>query len=149
MIKYYKIRTCFLYTIYLTPIAALKIGVVQELIWSILRFRRYLGKVSRELPGEVEQSLSPPCVCVRNRRGRAAPLLPLPLPIAHLCVFRQVRWLAEDWRTGPFLPVCRSAQAMLSAFLQLDGQCNTHFQNKQECRIKSWCRLYPHRSLRT
>ena len=47
-----------------------------------------------------------------------------PLPIAHLCVFSQVRWLAEEWRTGPFLPVCRQAQAMLSAFLQLDGHCN-------------------------
>ena len=53
----------------------------------------------------------PPCVCVRNRGGRAAPLLPLPLPIARLCVLDKYvnRLKSEEWT---FLACAPSGHAL-------------------------------------
>ena len=125
-------------------IAALKIRAVHGLILSILKSGRYSGNVFRGFPGEVEQSLSPPCVCVRNHGGRAAPLLPLPLPnIARLCVFRhrQIRQLIEERRTV-LSCLCVVRLRPCSQLSCNSTHCSTSLQNLQECGINSRYRLH-------
>ena len=127
------------------PIAALKIGAAHELIYGILRFRRYLRNISRELPGEVERSLSPPCVCVRNHGGRAAPLLPLLYPLlAYAYFIKYVNCLkSEEWTFLACVSLGRPCSQLSCNSME---HCSTRFQNKQECRINSRCGLHSHGS---
>ena len=148
MVKYSKIKKCLLYSKYLLYIAALKIGAVAELIWSILKFWRYLRNISRKLPGEVEQSLSPPCVCVRNHGARAAALLPRPLHIARLCVFHELCYLIEERRMDLYC-LCVARRSLRRPCSQLS--CNsmeyysTRFHNLQGYGVVWGCRLHSHR----
>ena len=106
-----------MYSLY---IAALKIRAAYELIWVILKSRRYLGNVFRGFPGEVEQSfLTAVRLCSQPRWSRCT-TPSSPLPIARLCIFHQICQLLEEQRMD-LSYLCVVRQAVLSAFLQLDG----------------------------
>ena len=96
---------------------------------SILKSGRYSGNVSRGFPGEVEQSFSPPCVCVRNHCVRAAPLLPRPLRVARLCVFQHLYQLLEG-RITDLSCLCVVRHRPCSQLsCKLVDHCSMRFQN--------------------
>ena len=90
----------------------------------------------------VEQSFSPPCISARNRGGRSTPFLPLPLPVARLCIFHQVYRPIGERRTDlscPCVVRCRSCFQLSCDSLV---HCDTRFHNLQECGINSRYGLY-------
>ena len=98
--------------------------------------------------GRSWQSLSPPCVCVRNHGGRAEPLLPLLYPLLAYAYFvKYVNCLkSEEWTFLACVSLGRPCSQLSYNSME---HCSTRFQNLQACGINPRCRRYLHRSRRT
>ena len=86
--------------------------------------------------GRSWQSLSPPCVCVRNHGGRAEPLLPLLYPLLAYAYFvKYVNCLkSEEWTFLACVSLGRPCSQLSYNSME---HCSTRFQNLRECGVNS------------
>ena len=121
------------------------VGMLREVGGSPIRSWHLARRPPKGFGARSDKSLSPPCVCVRNRRGRAVPLLPLPHPLlTYAYSVKYDDWLKSEEPDLFCLCVIRHRPCSQLSCNSM-GIAAGAFRTSRSV----GCRLYLHRSRRT